>query len=172
MSHVISFYSYLMARGDLERSKFLERVKVPFLYAPNLPALTEAVLSTVVLDPNNEDETVSHMMGQALIEVRKGPGTQSGEMITIGRTPKNDLCIPDKRISKFQAYFKRDGDGWLICDAGSTNGTAVDGVQLTANEPVPIESASTIVFSKSVEVQFLLPKDVYVLLQDAKRRIS
>jgi len=53
--------------------------------------------------------------------------------ITIGRSARNDLCIPDPFASRVHAEVRREGDGYVLQDLGSANGTlyngaAVDGV--------------------------------------------
>jgi hypothetical protein len=45
----------------------------------------------------------------------------------LGRLPDNDVVLNDKRVSRHHAeVVQRDGR-WLVRDAGSTNGTAVNG---------------------------------------------
>jgi hypothetical protein len=57
-----------------------------------------------------------------VLPVRKTQSTFAS-MITIGRTRNNDVVISDIMISKFHAFFRHDGSGWSIADAGSQNGT-------------------------------------------------
>jgi pSer/pThr/pTyr-binding forkhead associated (FHA) protein len=49
-------------------------------------------------------------------------------MITVGRTLNNDVCLDDNSISKFHAFFQplSENRRFLLFDAGSTNGTFVD----------------------------------------------
>jgi phosphoserine phosphatase RsbU/P len=64
--------------------------------------------------------------------------------ITIGRSARNDLCIPDPFASRVHAEVRREGDGYLLQDLGSANGTlyngaTVDGaIQLTAGGRIQI----------------------------------
>jgi Protein of unknown function (DUF3662)/FHA domain len=45
----------------------------------------------------------------------------------LGRLPDNDIVLSDKRVSRHHAeVVQRDGR-WVVRDAGSTNGTAVNG---------------------------------------------
>ena len=64
-----------------------------------------------------------------LLAVRKVIGTFPN-MITLGRTSNNDIVVPDVSISKFHAWFQRLGDRVEVGDAGSKNGTAVNGETL------------------------------------------
>lgn len=64
--------------------------------------------------------------------------------ITIGRSARNDLCIPDPFASRVHAEVRREGDEYVLQDLGSANGTlyngaTVDGViQLTAGGRIQI----------------------------------
>src|SRR3972149_1707118 len=43
--------------------------------------------------------------------------------ITIGRSARNDLCIPDPFASRVHAEVRREGDEYFLQDLGSANGT-------------------------------------------------
>jgi sigma-B regulation protein RsbU (phosphoserine phosphatase) len=47
--------------------------------------------------------------------------------ITIGRSARNDLCIPDPFASRVHAEVRREGDLYLLQDLGSANGTLYNG---------------------------------------------
>jgi ribosomal protein L27 len=49
-------------------------------------------------------------------------------IVTLGRASNNDVVIPDPSVSRMHAVMKRNDDGaFLILDAGSSNGTTVNG---------------------------------------------
>lgn len=50
-----------------------------------------------------------------------------GGALRIGRALDNDLVIADSRVSRYHAQVSRIGDGALVRDLGSTNGTSLDG---------------------------------------------
>src|ERR1044071_5910728 len=52
--------------------------------------------------------------------------------ITIGRSARNDLCIPDPFASRVHAEVRREGDQYLLQDLGSANGTLYNGVPVEA----------------------------------------
>jgi FHA domain len=69
------------------------------------------------------------------------------DRITVGRATSNDIVLVHESVSKLHAFFSDDEDrGWVLEDAGSTNGTLADGVVLAAGEAVAIKSGSSIVF--------------------------
>ena len=64
--------------------------------------------------------------------------------ITIGRSARNDLCIPDPFASRVHAEVRREGDGYILQDLGSANGTLYNGatvegaIHLTAGGRIQI----------------------------------
>lgn len=51
----------------------------------------------------------------------------SGDHMTIGRDPSSTIRVDGKGVSRCHAYLERQGLSWSIADAGSTNGTFVNG---------------------------------------------
>jgi MoxR-like ATPase len=49
------------------------------------------------------------------------------DRVSIGRARDNDLCVPSDSISSLHAVIKRDGEGYQLEDAGSSNGIVVAG---------------------------------------------
>ncbi len=47
--------------------------------------------------------------------------------ITIGRSARNDLCIPDPFASRVHAEVRHEGDEYVLQDLGSANGTLYNG---------------------------------------------
>src|SRR5918912_3114229 len=47
--------------------------------------------------------------------------------MTIGRSARNDLCIPEPFASRVHAEVRREGDQYFLQDLGSANGTLYNG---------------------------------------------
>lgn len=62
--------------------------------------------------------------------------------ITIGRSARNDLCIPDPFASRVHAEVRREGDEYLLQDLGSANGTLYNGA--TVNGAIHLTSGGRI----------------------------
>ncbi len=56
--------------------------------------------------------------------------------ITIGRSARNDVCIPDPFASRVHAEVRREGDQYFIQDLGSANGTYYNGARLEQVAPL------------------------------------
>lgn len=52
-------------------------------------------------------------------------------VMTIGRTTECEIRLTDTSVSRRHAEIRPSGDGWLVADLGSTNGTRVNGAVVT-----------------------------------------
>lgn len=62
---------------------------------------------------------------------------------SIGRSNKNKIHIADPFLSGMQAVFTKIGGAYYLRDAGSTNGTELNGMRL-GTEPVPLKDGDRI----------------------------
>jgi hypothetical protein len=53
-----------------------------------------------------------------------------GELVTLGRHPKNDVTVQDARVSSFHCKLERDGAEFAIVDLKSRNGTFVNNARI------------------------------------------
>jgi len=101
--------------------------------------------STVTLTPvEGEDEDGAEFPfpedaleeGQALLQVKRGPNAGSTFLLeadasTVGRSTTSDVFLDDVTVSRSHATFERRPNGeWFVKDAGSLNGTYVNGEQV------------------------------------------
>jgi len=54
----------------------------------------------------------------------------------LGRSARNDLCIPDPFASRVHAEVRREGDEYFLQDLGSANGTLYNGVTVEGTVPL------------------------------------
>ena len=81
--------------------------------------------------PEDELET-----GQALVQVKRGPNAGSTFLLdtdssSVGRNTDSVVFLDDITVSRRHATFeRRPGGEWFVRDAGSLNGTYVNGEQV------------------------------------------
>ncbi len=81
-----------------------------------------------------------------VLVVRKGP--QPGERfhidrarLTIGRDPESDIFLNDMTVSRAHAVLSKEGDVVTVRDAGSLNGTYVNGLYV---ETAPLRDGDVV----------------------------
>jgi Protein of unknown function (DUF3662)/FHA domain len=56
--------------------------------------------------------------------------TLAEHVITIGRRPESNIVLADPNVSRGHAEIRPQGDGFLLVDLGSTNGSKVNGTRV------------------------------------------
>jgi hypothetical protein len=101
--------------------------------------------------------------GVEVYPLAKKPGASFADMITVGRTPNNDVVLRDVTVSRFHAYFRQRGDKWIIADAGSKNGSELEGTPLEARKERDLASGSAVRIG-DFELTFYLASELYGVL--------
>ena len=173
MSLPVQLDEYAKAHPADSPSVFLEGHPEPALHVGGLPSFQRLPSATseftTRLDEPGAVSGVPTLHEGGLLRLMKDGGGSGGAMITLGRTNNNDLVLPDERVSKFHGYFQPNGAGWTFTDAGSTNGTSIDGSPILPMRPYPLDAGSTILLSSEVTLVFLFPGQVVRLLRDRTR---
>ena len=72
--------------------------------------------------------------GRAVLRITEGAGkgksVEITSSLTIGSRPDSDLRLEDPTVSRKHAEISRTAEGFLLQDAGSTNGTFLNGVRV------------------------------------------
>jgi hypothetical protein len=148
-SYLLSSLVFRFGSGELEAFKRAHAHEW-LLWEPGAwkpPASTTALLSTVPearapTPPPGSTPTPGKVTGEALalaLEPRK-----DGKPITLGRGNECDAVINDGTLSQIHLVFMRDEKGWTVRDAGSRNGSSVDGVKLEPGKPVLLQSGARV----------------------------
>lgn len=162
-----TFADFARAHADQALEDFLDEVRDPHLFIPSIDtggAIDEPTSFATMRFVPGSSRAVRE--GARIIPVRKRRDSNAfAMMITLGRAPNNDLVIPDQRVSKFHAYFRRLGQQWTINDANSMNGTWVDGQPIASDRSAPLRSGSSIRIAETLELVFLEPQALYERLK-------
>lgn len=164
----------MAAHATLDRAAFLERVQVPHLFVHDLSGLLETA-EFQSLRAREADTPVAlstrsewpEELGRAGVCPVQKAENAIGTRVTVGRSAICDIPLTDARVSKAHAFFSWADGGWSLTDMGSTNGTTLDGLGLTAHAARPLRTGARIRFADLVEVVFLEPEGLWELLLDA-----
>ncbi len=85
--------------------------------------------------PGEQASTAEIPIGAALLRVVRGPNAGSVFALastgtSLGRHPESDVFLDDITVSRRHAVIERDDDEWRVRDAGSLNGTYVNGERI------------------------------------------
>jgi hypothetical protein len=144
-------------KANIEGAKY-EAVKAP-KKAPPPPDMTErapadlkpeAIELAPEPDKKSKPQRASRPVDKGtkadvgfLVDVETGSRHEIRKSILIGREPPSDLVFQIPTISKRHFQIRKDGDGFMIEDMRSTNGTYLNG--LPVHEPVPLRDGDEIV---------------------------
>jgi hypothetical protein len=85
-------------------------------------------------------------MGTVFLIVKK-EGAPFPEQIGIGRAANTDVCLSLHSISKYHAFFSANGSGgYVVADAGSKNGSWLDGRRLAPRQSAALVDGSRLRF--------------------------
>jgi pSer/pThr/pTyr-binding forkhead associated (FHA) protein len=79
--------------------------------------------------------------GAAILVVRRGPGAGSRflvdkDVVTAGRHPESDIFLDDVTVSRRHAEVARAGNGFVLRDVGSLNGTYLNRERIDEEAPL------------------------------------
>lgn len=72
--------------------------------------------------------------------------------LQLGRDLSNDIVVNDPEVSRRHAHLVLEGDGYILEDLGSTNGTFIRGQRLAA--PVVLRPGETITIGEKVTLKY------------------
>jgi pSer/pThr/pTyr-binding forkhead associated (FHA) protein len=92
------------------------------------------------------------MFGRLYIEEGERPARviELAGVVTIGRTPDNDIVLESDGVSHCHAMLLAQPDGVTLLDLGSTFGTFVDTVQALPDEPMRLPNGARITIGRAL----------------------
>ena len=132
--------------------------------------VNEELNSTQIFEPSKSmgsSISASESLKHAVYPLVKGeyPATPRGSFY-IGRINGNDMIMPDYAISKRHAIIDIEDGIYYLRDAGSTNGTKINGTRL-GKKRIRLRDKDVIGFAR-YEFSFLYPKSLYSMLRETK----
>ena len=147
-------------------SQFIKRQEQTAWTGPRSPP--EAVLIFELPDHDAADRSNTHQLhtisksgyqpspfGPAAMVVE----LTGSERVRVGRDSDHAVVIEHPSLSRLHAWFEHGPRGWRLVDAGSRNGTVVNGKRLSARQPVELGRSALIGFGE-VSAQFLSAEEL------------
>jgi len=97
----------------------------------------------------------------------KGQRWQLSQTIVLGREASCDVVVVDRQISRFHARITPTGEGMILEDLGSKNGTHLNGVPLTA--PVVLQDGDLVSVAMAQQFLFLTSDATMPLLEGSSQ---
>ncbi len=89
-----------------------------------------------------------------------------GSVITIGRTPDNQIVVPHPQVSARHAQITNQGGQLLLEDLGSGNGTFVRGQRLPRGQKTPIANGEKVYIGPMPVLIHIAGQQVNVVVED------
>lgn len=99
---------------------------------------SDATTHIPIIDADTEEMSAADVdavenlpAGSAMLFVQRGPDAGARflldtDTVTVGRHPDSEIFLDDISVSRRHATFGRQGDGYVVSDLGSLNGTYVN----------------------------------------------
>lgn len=167
---------YLRTLEKLGSEKFLKRYQHPVLLE-NYLALSSrmklAMVETVAeLDLKSLSSTAGCAQDDSLLQARvipleKRDKDSAERMLFVGRTPDNDVVLPNKMVSKLHAYFCQVPGSQImqLVDMDSTNGTFINSGKLPPSVKTNLEDADVISFGPETQLEYFSASGFCQLLE-------
>ena len=105
--------------------------------------------------------SVPHGAGESLAIALEPPTARP--YLSLGRASDNDIVVDDATLSRVHLRLQREPLGWTARDAGSTNGSSVDGAPI-GPDAVALQTGQRLL-AGSVRFTFYDPGGLYLRLR-------
>ena len=182
---VISFQELVSQAADLDEAAFVAAHPAPGLILEPFAATSDDLGETgVYFAPGFEQKKVTRRLARPARGLDLAPpirrtseqfvhpdatvawvapagGRRGATRLTLGRAPSNDVVVPNAHVSRVQAVLHPQGDGWLIEDPESRNGTRCDGELLPTNSRSPLRDGAALTLGEAVLAKFFTAASLY-----------
>lgn len=164
---------YLETYLDIGEENFLEKYNHPFLLYPEKHGSSNfSTYHTRMADrgPGARIAGTGKEIKQFRVLPPKGLAQGSfPQKFLVGRSPERELFIDHSTVSKRHAYiaFDEEKQAYKLGDAGSTNGTFLNGQAVEAGDPVFIRDGNVVSFG-DCDYMFFSPGGFIQLLKRLK----
>lgn len=134
----------------------------PFLIVERLSDLTNHTTVELTRDCATSAPPSPCTQARVFAVVGKQP-----PQVSLGRSTDADLCIDDPAVSKLHLHFRCEGNTMTVSDAGSQNGTQLNGARLEPGAQVPLCPGDVLDISERYRATLLDAETLRRQLEDA-----
>ena len=131
---------------------------------------TDVVEDQDMLEQLSQGANRREVLGARVVEIKKRKNISNPDMITIGRSPENDIVLYNRLVSKSHAYLGlgASDDAVFLVDNHSTNGTFINNIELSPTGNYQLTDGDEISFGPETKVVYFSPKAFQGLLSGLK----
>jgi len=166
------FLDFIMEAMDASEEEFCRNFPDPFLLVDFEGIRPKGELETALRHRQAFAETVAglpvglqRIRDDKICTVTKTKDANTSPDIEVGRSPDNDIVLDYPRVSKHHATILHDeSKGYILRDAGSTNGTVVNEKKLEKLREVPLGDGDRIEFGGDFLATFYTPVGLFAYI--------
>lgn len=153
-----------LAKGSAAMTKegFRAQFPAPFLIELNPEAGALGGGETRAFSPQVAEELKPSLSNSQIINL------SDGQSFVVGRAEEAGIRCLQESVSAQHCQLERFGTMWSVKDAGSKNGTVVNGQQLRPTDQIPLKFGSKIQLGQA-QFLFLSPDEAYELVQELSK---
>lgn len=169
----LTIQEYLLHARGFDRQAYLERFPDPILVRRSeqqslAPRDEYSSTQKMKRDPVTNELRIEHRPPSPVdqvLPISKTERNSFASKVLVGRTETNDLIIAHMTVSKHHAFFSADPHSgqMLVTDTGSTNGTRLNGQDLTPRDQRLLQDGDRLAFG-DIQLDFYSAGSFYDLL--------
>jgi hypothetical protein len=167
---------YLRNLEELGTKEFLATYPHPVLLENYFAASSRKKLARVEtvseLDLERFHSSTGRLQNDTFLQARvipleKRDKSSAERMLFVGRSPDNDIVLPNKMVSKLHAYFCQVPGSEIVqlVDMNSTNGTFINDCRLPPSVKTNLKDADIISFGPEIRLEFFSARSFCQLLK-------
>lgn len=133
-----AFWHELDSRSKESGQPWYELVREMLDHIKDPKNRSSAIKESLLVNLREECEKARQKSTVSTWNIQSADGQRScictGSSLVVGRSPDNDLVIPENKVSRKHLMLIYDGDDWWVMDLKSKNGTFVNSKPVAAQK--------------------------------------
>ena len=132
--------------------------------------ITDVIDDQYVLEQSEQLAVSADVLRARVIEIKKRKSVTDADRVTINRSPNSDIVLYNRLVSRNHAYLQLGSpeENCFLVDAGSTNGTFLNGYRITPHVEYELSNLDEISFGPETKVIYFSSGAFYSFLSKLK----